>query len=71
MPAGWMRSAAIVTARPPSVDDQCISQPSRCSSDASTATSRLPGTLRKVTRCGVSSADTISGRAAFLAPLIG
>ena len=69
---GCRRSAEIVTGETPrTVDDQCISQPRRCSSAASTATSRLAGTLRKVTRCGVRSADTINGSTAFLAPLIG
>ena len=68
---GCTRSAAIVTARPESLADQCMPQPRRCSSAASTATSRLAGTFRSVTRCGVSSADTINGSTAFLAPLIG
>ena len=71
MPRGSMRSAEIVTDNPAEVDDQCISQPRRCSNDDNTATSRLAGTLCKVTRCGVSSADTISGSTAFFAPLIG
>jgi hypothetical protein len=66
MSAGRSRSAEIVTARPSARDDQFISHPNRCSSAASTATSRLPGTLRRVTRCGVSKADTISGRTAVL-----
>jgi len=68
---GCTRSAAIVTASPESLADQCMPQPRRCSSAASTATSRLAGTFRSVTRCGVSSADTINGNTAFLAPLIG
>jgi hypothetical protein len=66
-----MRSAEIVTDNSAEVDDQCISQPRRCSNDDNTATSRLAGTLCKVTRCGVRSADTISGSTAFFAPLIG
>ena len=68
---GCSRSADRVTESPEAVIDQCISVPSRRSSADSTATSRLAGTLRKVTRCGVSSAEIISGRMAFLAPLIG
>jgi hypothetical protein len=69
--AGSRRLAEIVTDNPAEVDDQCISQPRRCSKDDNTATSRLAGTLCKVTRCGVRSADTISGSTAFFAPLIG
>ena len=69
--AGSMRSAEIVTDSPAAVDDQCISQPRRCSNVDQTATSRLAGTLCRVTRWGVSSADTISGSTAFFAPLIG
>ena len=71
MPRGSRRSAEIVTDNPAEVDDQCISQPRRCSNDDNTATSRLAGTLCRLTRCGVRSADTISGSTAFFAPLIG
>ena len=51
--------------------DQCSRTPRPFRSAASTATSQLAGTLCKVTRCGVSKADTVSGSTAFFAPLIG
>jgi hypothetical protein len=39
--------------------------------EVSTATSKVAGTLCRVTGCGVSRAETISGKTAFFAPLIG
>ena len=70
-PPGGCGRRIMVSDSPSPPLDQLRLAPRRCNRFDSTATSRLAGTLCSVTRCGVSSAETIKGSTAFFAPLTG